>query len=102
MTALHHACKARNTEAAEVLLSKTVIIDIQDNCGWTVLHYAIATSNDSLVTMILDYCPDLLLLDFNKMSYMENALNNFKSNICLKLIEETNTSFKFKQLCISR
>ena len=162
MTALHHACKAGNTEAAKVLLGKTVIIDIQDNCGWTVLHYAIATSNDSLVTIILGHGPDLHVLDFNKMSYMENALNNFKSDICLKLIrnlpkkyrredrketwlhfcaakgyidqsemllkegfdidqgdklfqtplhyairsseviEETNTSFKFKQLCISR
>ena len=87
MTALHHACKAGNVEAAKILLSKTVIIDIQDNSGLTVLHYAIAIHNDSIVSMILDHGPDLLILDLNKISYLEHALNNFKKEVCSKFIK---------------
>ena len=86
MTGLHHACKLGNIEAATALLNKTVHIDIQDNCGWTVLHYAIVACNESLASMILNHEPDLLLLDFNKISYIEHSLSNFKSQIFLKLM----------------
>ena len=46
MTSLHHGCKLGNIEAATALLNKTVHIDIQDNYGWTVLHYAIVGCNE--------------------------------------------------------
>lgn len=85
MTALHHACKEGDTEAAKLLLRKATSIDIQDIFGWTALHYAIASLNESLVTLILDHRPDLHLLDFNNMSYLEHGLHKYKSQIFLQL-----------------
>ena len=85
MTALHHACKLGNTEAATALLNRTVLINTQDKYGWTVLHYAIVTCNESLADMILHHGPDLCLLDFNKISYLEHSLHKYKSQIFLKL-----------------
>ena len=85
MTALHHACKLGNTEAARSLLKKTRNVDIQDMYGWTVLHYAIATQNAGLVTDILEHRPDMHLLDFNKMSYLEHSLHKYNSQIFSQL-----------------
>ena len=101
-TALHYACINGNTKIAQILLQKSVQLDINPNeketlHGWTAFHFVCMYDKTSIVEMMLDNAEsfnlDFTVKDqFGRTGYELAKLNG---NSVAQLIERKLRAGKF-------
>lgn len=98
-SALLDAVNSNMLLTAELLLNNGANIDIQNNTnGITPLMIACTNKNEKMIELLLDYKPDLYILDSNGMSVTEYAVMALNYNILKLLLDNGAYDIKVPKL----